>query len=83
MLEVGMEVLSVENLRKVISVSSLSTNMSNDFLYEILSMIDPVSPHSPFHKYLTTSPNSDLPIIVESFEVENKTTPMTTDVQIA
>ncbi len=79
-LDQGTDFLSVEHLPKAISVSSLCTNMSNDFSYEICQPMISL-PHSSVQENIVTSPNGDLPTVVEPFGVQNNITKVASEAE--
>ncbi len=79
-LDQGTDFLSVEHLPKAISVSSLCTNMSNDFSYEICQPMISL-PHSSVQENIVRSPNGDLPTVVEPFGVQNNITKVASETQ--
>ncbi len=79
-LDQGTDFLSVEHIPKAISVSSLCTNMSNDFSYEICQPMISL-PHSSAQENIVRSPNGDLPTVVEPFGVQNNITKVASETQ--
>ncbi len=79
-LDQGTDFLSVEHLPKAISVSSLCTNMSNDFSYEICQPMISL-PHSSVQENIVASPNGDLPTVVEPFGVQNNITKVASEAE--
>ena len=77
-LDQGTDFLSVEHLPKAISVSSLCTNMSNDFSYEINCQPMISLPHSSVQENIVRSPNGDLPT---TFGVQNNITKVASETQ--